>query len=110
MTTAPVLLNVDLWEAWIDLQLSNDANCPTLYVMGDVYSDDQMLQPYLTRQESSDPTVLKLEIKPGTASEDGYVTEVLYAERLENIYRYQSIHIYLNDELITEIQDIEKLY
>ena len=110
MTTAPVLLNVDLWEAWIDLQLSNDANCPTLYVMGDVYSDDQMSQPFLMRKEGGDPTVLKLEIKPGLASEDGYVTEVLYAERLENIYRYQAIHIYLNEEVVAEVNDIEKLY
>ena len=92
------------------MQAINDANCPTLYVMGDVYTDDLVLQPFLCKIENPNSNVLALEIKPGVSSEDGYTTEILYAEVLENIYRYQSVVIYLEDEIVAKINDIEKLY
>ena len=102
--------DVDLWEAWIDLQNNLETNCATLYVVGDVFSDDRFRQPYFIKREHHDPTVLMLEILPGISSEDGYVMEVLYAEELEVIDQYQSILIYSAGELVTQINDIEQLY
>lgn len=101
--------DVDLWEAWIDFQTTNETNCPTLYVVGDVFTDDRFSQPYFIKREHFDPQVLALEILPGIASEDGYVTEVLYAEELEDINQYKSIVIYASGELVTSILDIEKI-
>jgi hypothetical protein len=46
---------------------------------------------------------------PGISSEDGYVTEILYAEELDAIEQYKSITIYSAGELVTQIDDIEQL-
>src|SRR5688572_26361605 len=95
--------DVDLWEAWIDLQNNLETNCSTLYVVGDVFSDDRFSQPYFIKREHDDPKVLMLEILPGISSEDGYVTEILYAEELDAIDQYKSIIIYSAGELVTQI-------
>ena len=102
--------DVDLWEAWIDLQKDFETACPTLYVVGDIFSDDRFSQPYFIRREHNDPGVLVLEILPGISSEEGYVTEILYAEELDAIDQYKTIMIFAGGEIVTQIYDIEKLY
>lgn len=102
--------DVDLWEAWIDLANNFETPCPTLYVVGDVFSDDRFRQPYLMKREQANANKLVLEILPGIGSEDGYVTEVLYAEELDKLEQYNSICIYAGGELVTEIFEIEKLF
>ena len=100
--------NVDLWEAWIDLQTAaNDV--ATLYVIGDVYTDDRFAQPYFIKREHPFPDVLALEILPGITSDDGYVTEIMYTEELNNAAQYSSILIYVGNDLVTRIEDIEKI-
>ncbi len=101
--------DVDLWEAWIDLPSNSETNCPTLYVVGDVFSDDRFSQPYFIKRVHENPNVLVLEILPGISSEDGYVTEILYAEELDIIDQYQTIIIYAGGEIVTQIYDIEQL-
>lgn len=101
--------DVDLWEAWIDLETTNEADCPTLYVVGDVFTDDRLAQPYFIKRNHADPSVLALEILPGIASEDGYVTEILYAEELEHFNQYQTILIFVQGEVISRIKDIETI-
>ena len=101
--------NVDLWEAWIDLQTSANAGVATLYIIGDVFTDDRFAQPYFIKKERVSSKVLELEILPGITSEDGYITEVMYAEELDDIDQYTSIFIYAGNELVTRINDIEKI-
>jgi hypothetical protein len=100
--------NVDLWEAWIDLQNAN-AGIATLYIIGDVFTDDRFAQPYFIKKQRAGSKVLELEILPGITNEEGYITEVMYAEELDNIDQYTAIFIYAGDELITRIHDIEKI-
>ena len=102
--------NVDLWEAWIDMQTATDGNIATLYLIGDVFTDDRFSAPYFIKKEHTDPHVLSLQIYPGITSEDGYVTEVMYAEELQDIDQYSSILIYTGSELLASIEDIETVF
>jgi hypothetical protein len=101
--------NVDLWEAWIDLQTASNGATATLYLIGDVFTDDRFAPPYFIRREHNNPKILSLEILPGITSEEGYITEVMYAEELSNIDQYTAIFIYSGKEIVTRIYDIEKI-
>ena len=101
--------NVDLWEVWVDLQTPNHSNAATLYLIGDVFTNNHLTQPYFQKKKHTDPQVLSLEIFPGIASDDGFVTEVMYSEELEHSEQYSSILIYAGDELVAHLEDIEVL-
>jgi hypothetical protein len=101
--------NVDLWEAWIDLQTVTNGNAATLYLIGDVFTDDRFAPPYFIRREHNNPKILALEILPGITSEDGYITEVMYAEELDHLNQYTAIFVYAGGELVARIQDIEQI-
>ena len=107
MLIEPKHQNVDLWEVWVDMQNTNQGNTSTLYLIGDVFTDNHLTQPYFRKKNHSDPKVLSLEIFPGVASEDGYLAEVMYSEELEHNDQYSAILIFAGEELITRIQDIE---
>ena len=108
MITHPKQQDVDLWEAWIDLQSTDSGNRFTLYVVGDVFTDDAVTQPYFTKRRGGDPGTLALEIHPGITSEEGYVTEILYAEELDTMDCYDTIVIYAGNEVVTTINEIER--
>ena len=101
--------NVDLWEAWIDLQTVTNGGAATLYLIGDVFTDDRFAQPYFIRREHNNPRILALEILPGITSEEGYITEVMYAEELDRLNQYTAIFIYAGGELVARINEIEKI-
>ena len=101
--------NVDLWEAWIDMQTSS-SSAATLYLIGDVFTDDRLAQPFFIKKKNASADVLALQIMPGITSEDGYITEIMYAEDLLEVDQYSAIHIYAENELVTKIQDIEKIF
>ena len=101
--------NVDLWEAWIDMQVSSNG-AATLYLIGDVFTDDRLEQPFFVKKNHADADVLALQIMPGITSEDGYITEIMYAEELMQVDQYSAIHIYAKNELLTSIQEIEKVF
>ena len=99
--------NVDLWEAWIDLQTASNSGVATLYLIGDVMCDDRFVQPYFIKKQHPIPTILALEIKPGILADDGYITEIMYAEELNRVDQYTAVHIYAENELLTRIQGLE---
>ena len=101
--------NVDLWEAWIDLDNANSEGAATLYLIGDIFTESIFAKPFFKKREDFIPDVLSLEILPGITSEDGYVTEIMYSEDLQEIDQYKSIFIYAGNELLTQIQDIERI-
>jgi hypothetical protein len=98
---------VDLWEAWVDLQTTQ--GFATLYVIGNVYTDKELTQPYFIKKAQDDPDLLLLEIQPAICSEEGYETEIMYAEELDNLCQYATIQIYAGEELVTTISDIETI-
>ena len=109
MLIQPKQQNVDLWEAWIDLQTTNNGGTATLYLIGDIFTENVLAKPFFKKREDFIPEVLSLEILPGITSEDGYVTEIVYSEDLREIDQYKTIFIYAGNELLTQIQDIEKV-
>ena len=109
MLIQPKQQNVDLWEAWIDLQTANNGGGATLYLIGDVFTNNVFAKPFFKKREDFIPEVLSLEILPGIDSEDGYVTEIVYSEDLQKVDQYKTIFIYAGNELVTQIQDIEKV-
>ncbi len=96
---------VDLWEAWVDLQSTE--GFATLYVIGNVYTDERLTQPFFVKKEQEDASLLRLEIYPAICSEEGYETEIMYAEELDNLCHYHSIEIYAGSELVTKITGVE---
>ena len=101
--------NIDLWEAWIDLQTATSGGAATLYLIGDIFIENVFAKPFFKKRENDASDVLSLEILPGITSEDGYVTEIMYSEELLQIDQYNAIFIYAGNELFAKIQDIEKI-
>ena len=109
MLIQPKQQNVDLWEAWIDLETINSGGTATLYLIGDIFTENTLAKPFFKKREDFIPEVLSLEILPGITSEDGFVTEIMYSEDLQKVDQYKTIFIYAGNELLTQIQDIEKV-
>ncbi|HZF64412.1 MAG TPA: hypothetical protein VEZ55_08010 [Chitinophagaceae bacterium] len=98
---------VDLWEAWIDLESSESIDCPMLYVVGEVFTKSILLRPVFRKRESNVPDILVLEILPGVSSEEGVTCEISYAEPILNLLQYQSIQIFSGDRLVATISEID---
>src|SRR5215203_5657707 len=94
--------NVDLWEAWIDSQTATNG-AATLYLIGDIFSNDRLAKPFFEKRKHSSPGILSLEILPGITSEDGYITEIMYSEELHQPDQYTAIFIYAENELVFKI-------
>jgi hypothetical protein len=111
MIAKPKEQNIDLWEAWVDL-LSPGSKAGTLYVIGDVLMSSDLVQPYFIKRRSplNLPGVLVLEIVSNKIYDEAYVTEIMFAEELDDINQYNAINIYAGDELVKTIDDIEQLY
>ena len=77
---------------------------------GTYFTDDRLEQPFFVKKNHADADVLALQIMPGITSEDGYITEIMYAEELMQVDQYSAIHIYAKNELLTSIQEIEKIF
>ena len=101
--------NVDLWEAWIDTQTPTNG-AATLFLIGDIFSNDRLAKPFFKKRMHSTPGILSLEIFPGITSEDGYITEIMYSEELHHLDQYTSIFIYAENELVFKIHEIEKIF
>jgi len=109
MHLQPKQQNVDLWEAWIDLQTTTNSGTATLYLIGDIFTENVFAKPFFKKREDYIPDVLSLEIIHGITSEDGYPTEIMYSEELQEVDQYKTIFIYAGNELLTQIGDIEKI-
>ena len=103
-------LNVDLWEAWVDLQIPGNTGGGTLYIIGDIVINNLKARPsFIKRPSDNDERELVLEIMPAVLTENGVVTEILYSEELRNPLQYTSITVYSNNEMIAHITEIEQL-
>jgi hypothetical protein len=110
MIVKPKQQDIDLWEAWIEMQSSKPADGGTLYIIGDVFMNTDLVQPsFIKRESPGDPHALKLEIYPGSTYNETFITEIMYAEDLDDVNHYNIIEIYEGDELVKTIRDIEKM-
>jgi hypothetical protein len=104
--------NIDLWEAWIDMQDSGKDQRGTLYIIGDVLVNNRILRPFLVKKEH--PVVpakdeLVLEVIPHIISENGQAVEVFYSEELHSPNQYKSITICSGNFVVAKITEIEVL-
>ena len=103
--------NLDLWEAWIDMQDSGENKRGTLYIIGDVLVSNRILRPFLIKKETVPPAEdeLVLEVIPHIISESGHAVEVFYSEELHSPNQYKSITICSGNYIIANITEIEVL-
>lgn len=103
--------DLDLWEAWVDLQ-GTESGKAVLYVIGDVFVGKSITNPVLVKKQvqGAAPGHLYLEIMPSIVTEYGRLTELCYAECLENVRQYSKVHICVGEEVVSEIGEIEAVY
>jgi hypothetical protein len=109
MKTEMSMLSIDLWEAWVDCNPSDGDSTAMLYVIGDVYVGKSKQSPVLKKRDDQgyDPAHLFLEIVPCILEDNGRVAEVTYAEPLHNGHSYDCISIWLGEDIVAEIEEIE---
>lgn len=112
MTTNTQIQNIDLWEAWIDMQGTRDGAAPILYVIGEICVNNTILEP---RFEKIAPPAgmenhLVLQIVPNILSEEGLETEILYAEDLKQPYQYAGVTVFCGNAVIVEMNTLEYIY
>ena len=112
MTTNTVAQNIDLWEAWIDVQADGQNHSATIFVIGDVMVNNLILEPRFVKcvPPPGKEGRLTLDILPNVLCEDGTEIEIMYAEQLTNINQYSGVTIYLNGEIFVEIDDLDVIY
>ncbi|SHF43855.1 hypothetical protein SAMN05444008_10810 [Cnuella takakiae] len=103
--------NIDLWEAWVDIEHTTESTTATLYVIGEICVNNTMLEPRFEKlQDQSTNGRLFLEIVPNILCENGLETEILYSEKLDHPHQYNAITIMVHGEVMFEINDLEFLY
>ena len=112
MTSKTIAHNIDLWEAWIDVQVTEEERTTTIFVVGDVVVNNLILEPRFVK--CTPPPGLEkrlvLEIVPNILSEEGPEVEILYAEELDNVYQYSGVSICFDGEVIVEMDDLDIIY
>jgi hypothetical protein len=108
MLQASKQLNIDLWEAWIEFDLLHPENFGVLYVSGDLPVNKQTRQPLAIQKMEqhvlTNTLVLRID---ANADEDGIPEEIMYSEPIVNLNQYSSVVIYVKDEIVAVMRDIE---
>lgn len=112
MTTLTVAQNIDLWEAWIDVQASGKDHSATIFVIGDVMVNNLILEPRFKKcpPPPGKEGRLTLEIIPNVICDDGTEIEIMYAEEMVHINQYSGVSIFLEGSIFVEIDDLEIIY
>jgi hypothetical protein len=96
--------DTDLWEVWIEYDQFHPHYFGTLYVHGEILTDQK--QCSLVKVDSNNCSQLILQL-PEKTSDHFYAAEVLYSEPVKNLNQYSSVFIYKGTELIGCLTDIE---
>ncbi|HEX2535493.1 MAG TPA: hypothetical protein VHK69_17235 [Chitinophagaceae bacterium] len=109
MLTLKTAQNVDLWEAWIDMQVPGQFGGGTLFVIGDIVVGEGKLEPLFFKRayQGPDPSVLLLEVRPNILVENGRVAEIMYSEELDSPAQYREVVVYAGGEIIARLDEIE---
>ena len=102
---------IELWEAWVDLQCTDETSNGTLFVWGELCVGSSLTDPLLIKRkvQGGKPTDLYLEVVPYIIKNGGRITETRYSEPLQNVMQYTRIFICAGEEVLAEIRDIELL-
>jgi hypothetical protein len=99
------LLDVNLWEVWIEYDQFHPEYFGTLYVHGEIWTDKKTSSS-LTKLASNGKEELVL-LLPEKSHNLSYSTEVVYSEPIKNLNQYTTVSIYSGSELIGCFSDIE---
>ncbi|HEY0065882.1 MAG TPA: hypothetical protein VGB46_00920 [Flavisolibacter sp.] len=98
---------IGLWEAWIEFDHTTPHYFGMLYVVGEIETG-KAHHPYtIRREQSSTSCELVLRIEASILPRGTALQEVHYSEPITSIDQYSSIAVYLGNELIEKIEDIE---
>jgi hypothetical protein len=96
--------DIDLWEVWIEYDQLHPEYFGTLYVHGEIATNQKSGLSLRRLHENNDQLVLQLPEKISCLYD---TTEVLYSEPVRNLNQYSSVCIYAGNELIGCFNDIE---
>jgi len=110
MNNNTLLLEIDLWEAWIEFDHEESNSFGTLYILGEVPVSKPSHHPFFIKSTlENDPQTLILYVELSAPISGANEAEVVYSEKLATLNSYNSIKIYRGNDLLTEINDIEVL-
>jgi len=98
--------DLDLWEVWIEYDQFNPKNFGTLYVLGEIMTDYKNSNPTIVKRGRFNSNQLVLQV-PEKPTGRCHITEVYYAEAIEDLNQYSSISIYAGTELVAMFDEIE---
>lgn len=108
MTSQPLQHEIDLWEAWIDYDQLSARSFGTLYIIGEILTDQRSAEPIIkriTRRNGERLLVLQFPHQPINGR--GRVKEILYSETIEQLDQYDAVCIYSGHELLVRFSEIE---
>ncbi len=102
---------IELWEAWIDLQLADEQSTGTLFVWGELCVGNSLSEPVLVKRklQGANNSHLYLEVIPYIIEKEGRVTETRFSEAVLSTAQYSKIIICAGEEVLVEIDNIELL-
>jgi hypothetical protein len=100
--------DIDLWEAWIEYDQFNPEHFGTLYVVGDILTDQKQTEVILKKKNDDEGKQLILEI-PERQIGRKRMREASYSEPIEDLNQYTSICIYSGTDLVARFDEIEVL-
>ena len=98
--------HLDLWEAWVDIQVIGSKPFATLYVLGEVPTAIGKVPSLMKRNHQNDPRVLSLELTCPILADNDTTEELYYYEILPDFYQYERVLIFDNHEMVANI-DVE---
>ena len=109
MVYEPKQQDLDLWEAWIDLEVPGRYGHGTLFVLGEIQVSPDLKLPKLRKADSGfgGNTILNLELVQCCLNNAGRVREIRYSEELREPVKYNSIIISAEGAILTRIEEIE---
>lgn len=97
--------DVNLWEVWIEYDQFHPEYFGTLYVHGEVWTDEKDGSSFTkVSGDQKDELMLRL---PSGSNNPIYTREVVYSEPIRNLNQYTTVSIYSGSELIGCFRDIE---
>lgn len=102
-----LLTDIDLWEIWVEFDPSDPKHFGTLYVHGEVLTDYK--HPRLpVKKIGSQLSKLILQL-PSRSHSVNRTKEVLYSEPIRNLNQYTCVEVYVGNELIISLNELEIL-
>jgi hypothetical protein len=104
----PVQNEIDLWEAWIEFDHEHPKAFGTLYVLGEIIADKKTYKyNFVQNVDPAEPHRLILQVYTSPVINGTKQVEVSWSETVSSAHIYSSVVIYVNDELVSEIDDLE---